>query len=322
MRYLVWLAAALVPTMAFACAADAQSERSNRRTGSSAKPSSAAAPPTDSANPANSINPVKRTWDFTKRFSILRYDGRAGCDNDAAKFEQLVADYNGRVNSFLSGPTDAKKLTLERKNYVRQVLGADRDIASYLSVYSETGQSSPDGSVPSLAQDICRAKLQRYSLLAIREGLKAMGRVYPDMAEVAPALAKANAAIARVGDEKAIQKFVSANRTASLAQVRMKPPLTRNAEWEKGLLDGFKRLVPGENVLKLHLYSANWYVHKNELTSYPEYRQIGAWVATKRSDGSCWINGIDLWQNYVGNGFERGEYKLGQAPKQILCENV
>jgi hypothetical protein len=104
--------------------------------------------------------------------------------------------------------------------------------------------------------------------------------------------------------------------------MHMKPPLAKNPAWEKGLRDGFARLVPGETILKLNLYSADWYVHRNALTSVPEYRQIGAWVATRRSDGTCWITGIDLWQQFTGAGFDAGAYKLGRAPKQILCQHL
>lgn len=268
-----------------------------------------------------SDNPVKRTWDFTKRFGIPRFENR-DCASDSQNLAAFVAEYNRQVDAFLAGPTDPKKLGLERRKYVQQVLGTERDIATYLSVFEETGKRSPDGFVPSLQADLCRAQAQRNLLVAIREGLKAMARVYPDMAEVAPRLAQVNAALARIGDDHAIQRSVGGNRGATLATVRMKPPVASNPAWEKGLREGFARLVPGETILKLHLYSANWYVHKNELTSVPEYRQIGAWVATRRPDGTCWINGIDLWQNYVGTGFDSGAYKLGQAPQQILCENV
>ena len=61
------------------------------------------------------------------------------------------------------------------------------------------------------------------------------------------------------------------------------PPVGSNPAWEKGLREGFARLVPDETILKLHLYSADWYVHRNALTSVPEYRQVGAWVATRRA---------------------------------------
>jgi hypothetical protein len=294
-----------------AAAQSAHAQRNPRQT--AATPS---APPSE-----ESANPVKRTWDFTKRFGIPRFDNR-DCASDAQNLSVMLADYNQRVDQFLAGPSDPKKLALERKNYVKQVLATERSIASYLSVFETTGQRSPDGFVPSAERDLCRASGQRNLLLAIRDGLKAIGRVYPDMAEVGPRLAQVNAALARIGDDKAMSKLVTANRTATLATVRMKPALASNPVWEKGLREGFAGLKPGETILKLNLYSANWYVHKNALTSAPEYRQIGAWVATKRDDGTCWVNGIDLWQNYVGTGFDSGEYRLGQAPQQILCANV
>lgn len=308
-----WNIGFAIALLAATSVAAAQDDRRGRRQGAN----------TASQMPApQSDNPVKRTWDFTKRFGILQYDGRSGCANDTAAFGQLVAEYNDRVNAFLAGPSDAKKLNLERRNYLRQVAGTERDIAAYLATFEETGKTGGTGSVSTVEADQCRARTQRHSLLAIREGLNAMQRVYPDMAEVAPRLAQVNAAIARIGDDRSIASQVGANRSAALAQVRLKPAVARNSAWEAQLRSGFARLVPGETILKLHLYSANWYVHKNELTSYPEYRQIGAWVATRRTDGSCWINGVDLWQDYVGTGFADGEYKLGQAPQQILCENL
>lgn len=269
----------------------------------------------------DSPNPVKRTWDFTKRFGLPRFDPQ-DCAADPARLAALLGDYNARVDRFLAGPTDPKKLGLERRNYVKQVEGAARDIAAYAETFASTGVRSPDSYVPPLGDDICRAEMQRHQLMALRAGLAAIARVYPDMAEVAPQRAAADAALADIGDDAGLRQRVAANRSESLAKVRMKPPVASNPAWEKGLREGFARLVPDETILKLNLYSADWYVHRNELTSVPEYRQIGAWVATRRADGTCWITGIDLWQDFTGSGFDSGQYKLGQAPRQILCGNV
>jgi len=308
---LTMMAAALALT-----ATTAAAQRTPRESrGAGAATSSAAAPAPD--NP----NPVKRTWDFTKRFGIPRFDAR-DCESDPARLAAFLDEYNAGVDRFLAGPTDPKKLGLERRNYVKQVLGTARDIAAYRETFESTGQRTPDSYVPPIEDDICRAETQRHMVIALRAGLAAMARVYPDMAEVAPQLAEADAALGAMGNGAAIRKLVLANRNASLAQVRMKPPLAKNPAWEKGLRDGFARLVPDETVLKLHLYSADWYVHRNAITSVPEYRQIGAWVAARRADGTCWINGIDLWQNFNGSGFDGGEYRLGEAPRQILCANI
>lgn len=299
--------------LAAAAAAPAAAQRQPRE--GRGNVSSAAAPAPD--NP----NPVKRTWDFTKRFGIPRFDG-SDCAGDPERLAAFLQDYTANVDRFLAGPTDPKKLGLERRGYIKQVEGTARDIAAYRDAFAATGQRSPDSDVPPLQDDICRAERQRHALMAVRAGLAAMARVYPDMAEVAPRLAEADSALAAMGNDAALRRMVVVNRDASLARVRMKPPLAKNAAWEKGLRDGFARLVPGETILRLNLYSADWYVHRNEVTSVPEYRQIGAWVAARRADGTCWITGIDLWQSFTGTGFDSGKYELGQAPRQILCENV
>ncbi|QDH35741.1 hypothetical protein [Porphyrobacter sp. YT40] len=270
---------------------------------------------------ADSPDPVKRTWDFAKRFGIAHFDPR-DCASDPERLAAELDAYNARVDRFLAGPSDPKKLGLERRSYVKQVLGTTRDIATLRETFAATGLRSPDSDVPPVDRDICRAEAQRHQLQAIAAGLRAMARVYPDMAEIGPPLAEAEAVLAQMGDTGALRRQVLANRAAALAEVRMKPPLARNPAWEQGLRDGFARLVPGETILRLHLYSADWYVHRNEFTGVPEYRQVGAWVATRREDGSCWITGIDLWQSFTGGSFDAGEYRLGQAPRPILCENL
>lgn len=208
----VALAAAL--TVAGPVAAQRQ-PREGTRTGAAATSGAA-------ATASDSPNPVKRTWDFTKRFGIPRFAAR-DCASGAGELAAFLAAYNAQVDRFLAGPTDPKKLGLERRNFTKQVEGTARDIAAYNEAFATTGQRSPDSYVPPLEDDICRAAAQRHALLAVRAGLAAMARVYPDMAEVAPRLAEAEAALAGIGDDAALRKRVLANREAALAMVRMKP---------------------------------------------------------------------------------------------------
>lgn len=292
----------------------AQNERIDRRSGGSASASSTAK--------ASSDNPVKRTWDFTKRYGVINLGGRGGCGAEADQAQADIDASNRLLSDFLAGPTDAKKLSLERKNYLRQVLGAERSIDSYLEAFNNAGQRGPAGYVPPIEQDICLAKGQRMSMLALRDSLAGIARIYPDMNEVGPILGRAEAALKTMGDDRKIAALVASNRGESLAAVRLKPALSTNAEWISGFRAAFPTLVPGQTILKIHPYSAAWYVHKNEITSYPEYRQIGAWIAARKSDNSCWIYSVDLWQNYDGRGYDRGQYKLGGPPQQILCENL
>ena len=292
----------------------AQNERNDRRSGGSL--------PASSTAKASSDNPVKRTWDFTKRFGIINLGGRGGCGAEADQAQADIDASNRLLSDFLAGPTDAKKLSLERKNYLRQVLGAERSIDSYLEAFNNAGQRGPAGYVPPIEQDICLAKGQRMSMLALRDSLAGIAKIYPDMNEVGPILGRAEAALKTMGDDRKIAALVASNRGESLAAVRLKPALSTNAEWISGFRAAFPTLVPGQTILKIHPYSAAWYVHKNEITSYPEYRQIGAWVAARKTDNSCWIYSVDLWQNYDGRGYDRGQYKLGGPPQQIVCENL
>jgi hypothetical protein len=271
---------------------------------------------------ANSDNPVKRTWDFTKRWGLINLGGRGGCGAEAEEAQTRIDIASRMLADFLAGPVDAKKLGLERKKYLGQVLGAERSIDAYLEGFRTAGQRSPDSWVPPIEQDICMAKGQKISMVALYDGLAGIAELYPDMTEVAPVLARAKAALQTMGDDGAIAAMVRANRDGALAAVRLKPALSNNPDWIAGFRKAFAALVPGETILKVHPYSADWYIHRNALTSYPEYRQIGAWVAARRPDGTCWIHSIDLWQNYTGSGFDNGTYKPGGAPQQVLCENL
>ena len=309
-RLFIGIASALALTSALL----AQNERGGRRSGVST-------PPSATAN-ATSDNPVKRTWDFTKRYGIINLGGRGGCGAEADRAQADIEASNRLLSDFLSGPSDAKKLGLERKKYLAQVLGAERSIDNYTDAFNNAGQRGPAGYVPPIEQDICLAKGQRMSMLALREGLVGISKIYPDMNEVGPILGRAEAALKTMGDDRKIASLVAGNRSGSLAAVRLKPALSTNAEWISGFRAAFPSLVPGHTILKIHPYSANWYVHKNEVTSYPEYRQIGAWVAARKTDSTCWIYSVDLWQNYDGRGYESGQYKLGGPPQQILCENL
>ncbi|MCW1401922.1 hypothetical protein OKA06_06120 [Novosphingobium sp. MW5] len=294
------------------CSNDGQRTGAQRRGGSPSASAQRPLPP----------EPVKRTWDFTRRFGIINLGGRGGCGADAEQAKAALDASNRLLEEFLSGPADAKKLGLERKNYLAQVLGAGPSIDTYLTAFNNVGKRGPDGYVPSAEQDLCNARGQHLSVLAVRDGLAGIARLYPDMNEAQVALAQANAALTKMGGEESATQMVSRNRSGSLASVRLKPALSNNPQWIAGFRSAFPRLVPGQTVMKIHPYSANWYVHKNETTSYPEYRQIGAWVAAKKADGTCWIHSVDLWQNFTGSGFDSGEYKLGGPPQQIRCENL
>jgi general stress protein 26 len=50
----------------------------------------------------------------------------------------------------------------------------------------------------------------------------------------------------------------------------MKPPLSTNPTWQAWFRDWFAKANPGATILKVNLYSADWFVPKNEATSIPD----------------------------------------------------
>lgn len=281
----------------------------------------AAAGPAGAANPAN----TKRTWDFFKRLRMPRFTMPSGdCGAAAQAFGAELAAFRSYVDDGLAQPLEAKKVKSERAGALRQLASFEREADAFIADWEKTGQYSPEGSGGSLAGDLCTAQYQRQNLLALREMLTAMARIWPDLAEVQPVLQKVNAGLARMGDDKALERHVAANRRESLKLVRMKPALARNPAWEAEMRSAFAGLRPGETVLKINLYSTGWYVKRNEVTGVPEYRQYGAWVGSRRPDGTCRLYSLDAFQAYSGGGgFGASEYKLdSREGREILCENI
>lgn len=316
----VWLAVWTLAALMASSAAEAQRSRAD-----------VARDRSDSGGSANDVtvykplpaDAVKRTWDFTKTFTAPSFRAPHGdCGPGIQAFQQSLAAFNARVDEFLAGPTDPKKLNAERAGYVRTVTGLDRDIATYEGEFANAGKRGPEAFIPPLINDVCVARVQQQNLMGIQAMLKAMKRVYPDMTEVDARLARVDAAISRMGSDTAITAHVTANRAGSLATVRMKPPLSTNPTWQAWFRDWFSKANPSVTILKINLYSADWFVQKNAATSIPEHRQIGAWIAAKGADGVCRIHTVDLFQNYVGGSFDSGRFVAGAAPQEILCENV
>lgn len=278
MRNTVWTAG-LVLSAIMLCSTVAAAQDAPRSREAAARDRSARG---GSANDVQIYKPltgdaVKRTWDFTKVFGIPSFRAPFGdCGPGIQAFQQSLGAYRAHVDEFLAGPTDPKKLALERANYVRQVTSLDRDIATYDGEFEKAGKRGPEAFIPPLINDVCVAKVQQQNLIGIQTALRAMRRVYPDMAEVAPRLTRVDAALTRMGDERAITAHVTANRNGSLAAVRLKPALSTNPTWQAWFRDYFTKANPGTAILKLNLYSADWFVEKNEITSIPKHRQIGA----------------------------------------------
>lgn len=308
----------------------AQRQPPEARTGSAERARPARGTPPAPAGPSAASGPsdpatTKRTWDFFKRLQVPRYNPQGGdCTPAIAAFQQELAGFRAYVDQGLAQPLDPKKVKSERAAALRQLPGLERQADTWLADWESVGQHRPEGAMGSAAADVCTAQYQRLNLMALRELLRAMARIWPDLAEVQPLLSKVEAGLARIGDDRAIERHVAANRGESIKQVRMKPAVASNPVWEGEMRAAFGRLRPGETILKVHLYSAGWYVKKNELTAVPEYRQYGAWIGARRADGTCRIYSLDAFQTYVGGGsYGPSDYRIDSTSgREILCENI
>ncbi len=278
-----------------------------------------------SAGASTGAAATKRTWDFFKRLQVPRFTPQTGdCREAVAAFEQQLAAFRAYVDDGLAQPLEPKKLQSERAAALRKLPALEREADTWLTDLEAMGTHRPDGAMGTAEGDFCTVQYQRMNLMALRDLLRAMARIWPDLAEVQPVLRKVEAGLAKFGDEKAVEQRIAANRRDSIAQVRMKPAAAHNPVWEAELRSAFTRLRPGETVLKINLYSAGWYVKKNELTSVPEYRQYGGWVGARLPDGSCRLYSLDAFQTYQGGGsYGPSDYRIDSTSgREILCENI
>ena len=264
---------------------------------------------------------TKRTYEFMKTFGVPSYEvDYQRCDEAADEFRLYVVAYNDRLDRFLAGATEPRKLKADRTLFKRGFRRLDRRIANHMRRYDEIGAGPAYSSNTAFEEKVCTGKTAFYNLLAMREAVVAIGRIYPDMEEVAPALQSLDAAIAKIGDEEQIKRHIRSNLAAALEDVRMQPARTSNAEWEANLRQRFSRQFPDRSVIKLHLMG-NWNVKRHWLTNRPIYRRLGSWIANKGPDGTCYVTTYAWRQTASAGGFNGDRFERN-GEIQILCKNI
>lgn len=268
-------------------------------------------------------DPVKRTWDFSKAFTQPLYNGRVlgDCGPALAEYQQRVAAMNDLVDRFVAGPQDPKKMKIDKPTVARTMTSLLRTVDTYEGEYFATGKRGGDALVPPLRDDLCRAQNAWYSVDSVRAYAAAARRVYPDVPEVSTTLAAAEGALSRMGPPSGMQALVEMNRSGSLANVTLPAPLSTNPEWQAGFKAAFGRMHPDQTYLKQSLYSADWYVVRNEITEVPKYRQIGTRIAARGRDGKCRLFKFDRYQSWQGGGFGGDRYE-DAGTQEISCAAV
>ena len=264
---------------------------------------------------------MKRTYEFMKHFDVPSYEvDYERCDAAAEEFRQYVIAYNDRLDRFLAGPTEPRKLKADRVLFKRGFRKVDREVANHMRQFEGIGAGPAYSTNVSFEEKVCTGKTSLYNLLALREAIVAIGRIYPDMEEVQPALATIDAAVDKIGDEDKIREHIEGNMAAALEAVRMQPARASNAAWEGRLKRQFSAKYPDRTFIKQHLMG-NWVVKRHWLSGRPLYRRLSSWIANKKPDGKCYIMTFAWRQTPSGGGYSGDKFeRTGEV--QILCKNL
>ncbi len=267
----------------------------------------------------------KRTARFLKNFiqpEVLRdYFSSSPCNDFVVLSNARIEQFKEFVAKFQSMPSDPKQMKMAGDNYKKSGATKIKDELIYQWEFLEKqGSYTGDANEP-VENLLCKTKGSVQYFKSALAYLEEFNTIFPNSPGVDEALKIAKEGIAKYGNNKAMMASIKGNKNAELADVFMPKAITQNAEWEGWFKNWFAREYPGYILVKQALYSANWYVKKNEISGLPEYRQIGTAIGTKAPDGKCWIIKVDIFQNYLGGKFDASRFKLAEK-KEMLCENL
>jgi hypothetical protein len=272
-----------------------------------------------SSGPAEQAATTRR---YLQAFRIPLYTGSFdSCEPQIAEFEGQLAEFNRSAAQFMAQQHDARTMASYRPNLRREAMFTSARIDRNIAEYEKAGNRGPDYTALSLGSDLCRAKANYYTLLGIRDGLRAVAGIYPDLSEVTPLLTKTEAALAKIGGPKMIEAHIGGNRSAALAGVRLPPARGHNAALERDFQAYFTNQFPERTYLKQNLMAPDWTVFVNKLTGIPERRSIGTRLVGKSKDGRCFIHEIFWTQDYAGGRYA-GDRRVIMAQDEILCSNI
>jgi hypothetical protein len=267
----------------------------------------------------------KRTARFLKNFvqpEVLRdYFSSSPCNDFVVLSDARIEQFKEFVAKFQSMPSDPKQMKMAGDNYKKNGATKIKEELIYQWEFLEKqGSFTGDANQP-VENLLCKTKGSVQYFKSALAYLEELNRVFPNTPGVDEAVKIAREGIAKYGNNKAMLASIKENKNAELANVYMPKAIAQNAEWEGWFKSWFAREYPGYIFVKQALYSANWYVKKNEISGLPEYRQIGTAIGAKAPDGKCWIIKVDIFQDYLGGKFDASRFKLAEK-KEMLCENL
>ena len=260
---------------------------------------------------------------FVKSEVLRDYFTASPCNEYVEISNTRITQFNDFVQQFLSGSSDPKQMKKAEEDFKKRGVGSfASDIDYHLSFIEKQGTFTGDAIVP-VENLICRAKGGVQAIKSIVNYLEAVKKIFPSTPGVDEVIAKGKQALSSYSDNKSLLAVIKKNREGELAAVTFPAPFAnnKNAEWEGWFKQHFSKNYPGYTYLKQSLLVADWYVKKNEISSQPEYRQIGTAIGAKAPDGKCKIIKIDLYQDFLGGKYSNSRFDESNV-QEILCENL
>lgn len=165
-------------------------------------------------------------------------------------------------------------------------------------------------------------------LVAAREQLRLLHRIYGDTPEIASAMNVANQTFADVGDFQTVKDEAEEVRRAAVAATRLQPARRTNAALSRQFGQAFlaSRWTKSEHgspqILHVNLVSSGWSVERNEITGRILSRDQQAAIAFKTADGKCYTGLALFEQKHQGGGSYGGTYYRSGSQQEMLCENL
>lgn len=260
---------------------------------------------------------TKRTWDFFKFFaapspgSLNEVVEPDGCLKGAeANYKASLIRFDKLWNDFNSGAKSQKKIKQSEKAIENQCKSVLRNADSYYTSINTT-------------TDKCIMARYFFTIKGYKEYNEKAKELYPNNSAISGSYLTISEIASKLGDKESLKEIEVKTKTDKLAKVEPPQPYGSNPEWEKWFKDYFLKEYPGYTFIKQYLRSKEWSIHRNEVTSVIIDRQIASVIAAKKSDGTCVLVELALYQDYAEGKYGSSYFlKAAEAQQQILCDKL
>lgn len=244
------------------------------------------------------------------------------CNDIIERGDERIKQFEEFISFFSTMEKDTKQMLVLEKKLASETFNKEYEIIDYrLGLAEKQGTFESDNITP-IENLVCRVKGNLQVLKSIRAYVVGYKNLFPLTKNKADEVVKyIDDGLEKFKDNKAIIAGIKKNLNSALTNVFFPKPATQNAEWEGWFKTYFAKKYIGYTYIKQALITNDWYIKKNEISSTPEYRQIGTAIAAKASNGKCFLIKLDIYQDYLGGKYTASRFTEFEK-KEILCENL